>query len=126
MKLKEIVYDNTTFQTSFIETVDVKDGVKCDVYSFDSDDSKNLGVLSILAGKCSPCQRVLQGDETLQIHVSGKATLVITEVDGAKTDYKYPGAKEVVAVRPGQVMQWFADEDLQYYEICTPPFGWEV
>ncbi len=123
-KLKSIDYNNTSLPISFVETMKVKAGVTCDVYSFKDDDSKDLAIVTVEKGGRTPLQKVLQGVETIEVFYSGKGILRVS-TDGVANTYVFPNdvVKEV-PVSVGDIMQWQADEevDLVFYEICTPPY----
>ena len=107
----------------FVETSQVAVGVECDVYRFDGDDSKDLGIIRIKAGCRTPLQKVLQGVRTVEGFISGKGKLVISESNGKQKIYD--GAKGLaVEVKIGELMQWqaAADSELEVYEICSPPY----
>lgn len=118
--LTKITAEGKEQKVKFMETLDVAYGVKCDVYIFPKDNSKDLGVVRIKKGSKSPRQKILSGDKTLEIYLSGKGKLVIEKPDGSKEVYKTP--VEEVEVKIGEIMQWFAKSNLVYYEICYPPY----
>lgn len=123
-KLKSIDYNNTSLPISFVETMKVKVGVTCDVYSFKDDDSKDLAIVTVEKGSKTPLQKVLQGVETIEGFYSGKGILRVSTDDVANT-YVFPSDTiNEVPVSIGDTMQWQADEevDLVFYEICTPPY----
>ncbi len=47
----------------FVETMEVDEGVECDVYEFIGDKSKDLGIIRIKAGGKTPLQKVLKGEK---------------------------------------------------------------
>ncbi len=107
---------------SFVEASKVKEGVVCDVYTFQNDTSKDLGIVNVKAGKQTPLQKVLSGDKTIEIFEKGKGTLRITDEEDKMIEYKYPGGPEEVVVGIGELMQWEAESDLTFAEICYPPY----
>lgn len=112
---------------TFVETMNVSEGVECDVYTFDGDTSKDLGIIRIKPGSQTPLQKVLKGDGTIEGYISGKGKLIITGGDNKQRIYEVSSeTKEpvVVAVAIGELMQWEAapDSDLKAYEICFPPY----
>jgi len=120
-------FDGKEQVVSFVETMKVADGVECDVYAFDGDTTKDLGIIKIKPGKNTPLQRVLKGDKTIEGHLSGKGRLVVTQADGAKNSYAVDDRlKEPfsITVQIGEQMQWIAEEEtaLITYEICFPPY----
>ena len=110
---------------TFIEYVEVKDGVDCDVYSFDDDQNRDLAVVTVAQGVKTPRQLVLDGVTTTEGYISGKGTLSVESPDGHVEiiyfDEQNPGS---VMVKVGDVMQWTADPDseLVFSEVCIPPF----
>jgi predicted alpha/beta hydrolase family esterase len=108
----------------FVETQHVKDGVKCDVYSFTEDNSKDLGILHIKQGSKTPKQRILKGDKTVEGFLEGAADLTISRNSPRETIYTYAdnsyGADMALGI--GDTMQWIASEDSACYEICYPPY----
>jgi len=109
---------------TFVETQNVKSGVVCDVYFFDKDGSKDLGIVTVSKGSKTPLQKVLKGDKTIEGFLSGVGTLTITKQSGEieKYDFSNSTAKIEVEVGIGQTMQWEANEELVFYEICYPPY----
>ena len=110
---------------SFVETMQVTDGVECDVYIFTGDESKDLGIIRVESGKKTPLQRVLQGEKTIERHISGKGKLTITNQDGMQDALLADDSNHVLKiVNIGEIMQWEAapDSDLIAAEICYPPY----
>ena len=110
---------------TFIEYVKVKDGVDCDVYSFDDDQNKDLAIVTVAQGVKTPRQRVVSGVTTIEGYLSGKGTLSVESPNGHVEiiyfDEQNPGT---VMVEVGDVMQWTADPDseLVFSEVCVPPY----
>lgn len=126
-QLNTFDFDNKTQLVSFVETTKVTAGVECDVYKFDGDNEKDLGVIRIDPGFKTPLQRVLKGDKTIEGYMSGKGRLVITKPDNVQKEYPVGNNTQksfVIAVAIGEKMQWQADKDfpLVAYEICFPPY----
>lgn len=119
-------FEGKPHPVTFVETMDVTTGVKCDVYKFVGDETKDLGIIRIDAGCKTPLQKVLKGERTIEGFVSGKGKLTITKVSGGKVTYEVNNSSRsfLVAVRIGELMQWEADvhSDLVAYEICYPPY----
>ncbi len=111
---------------SFMKSMTVKEGVECDVYSFDADSSKDLAVVSVSKGAKTPLQRVLSGVTTTEGFLSGKGTLSVESPDGTVETFEFDEQNqgEAVQVEIGQIMQWTADpeSELVFYEICDPPY----
>jgi len=106
----------------FIETSTVKDGVFCDIYRFDNDNSKDLGVVRVKKGHKTPLQKVLTGDKTLEVFLEGQGFLRIVESHGNEITYSFPSETNPVEVNVGDTMQWEATEELVFAEICYPPY----
>ncbi len=125
--LKVFSFDGKEQPVAFVETMPVVDGVDCDVYTFVSDSSKDLGIIKIGPGSKTPLQKVLKGDKTVEGYIKGKGKLTITKPDGKQEVHVVSGeTKEpfVVTVGIGELMQWEADKEsnLVAYEICFPPY----
>lgn len=118
--MKTFNFEGKEQAVSFVEVLHVTDGVDCDVYTFDGDKSKDLGIIKIKPGKKTPLQKVLKGDRTIEIYISGKGKLTVTKIDGEKVVYK----TNSVTVKIGELMQWQADKDSQLViaEVCFPPY----
>lgn len=122
--LTEFEFEGQKQKVSFIETMDVADGVTCDVYKFVGDDTKDLGIIKIKSGHKTPLQRVLKGDRTVEGYISGTGKLVVSN-DGIDKPYEVKDGDTLsVSVNIGETMQWIAGEDnpLTAYEICFPPY----
>ena len=117
-------YEQREQPVSFIETMNVADGVECDVYTFVEDESKDLGIIKIGAEKKTPLQKVLKGEKTIEGYMSGKGKLTIVKADGKKDVFVANGAPLTVTVNIGELMQWEADtnSNLEAFEICFPPY----
>jgi len=103
---------------SFVESNLVTKGVICNVYSYDKDGTKDLGIISVKAGEKTPLQKVLRGDKTIEGYIEGKGKLVVDD-----KEYLFPNDEnKEVEVKVGQTMQWHAETDLKFYEICFPPY----
>jgi len=107
---------------SFVESSEVCEGVTCSVYSFDGDDSKDLGIVTVRKGCKTPLQKVIAGDKTFEIFQDGKGTLNVIGVDGRKKVYNFPSDDSDVEVTVGEMMQWEAIEDVTFAEVCYPPY----
>ncbi len=126
-RLKEFPWEKRPQPVSFVETVSVVDGVTCDVYTFDQDSGKDLGIIKIQAGKSTPVQKVLDGERTIEGHIFGKGKLVVTRADGKVETTNVgddPYEMISVTVMVGDTMQWQADpnSNLIAFEVCFPPY----
>ena len=108
---------------TFIETQSVKEGVVCNVYSFDNNSEKDLGIISVAKNTCTPLQKILKGEKTVEGYIEGKGILSIKKQNGEEIKLKFPGDQESVELHIGDVMQWCAGgSGLTFYEICYPPY----
>jgi len=109
---------------TFVETVWVKEGVECDVYVFNDDSTRDLGIVRVSKGSSTPLQRVVGGDLTIEGHISGKGKLVVSRANGNKELYSFSDSQPArpVEVNIGDTMRWTAHEDLVFYEVCEPPY----
>jgi hypothetical protein len=119
----------TTFHNRgviYVETMQVKDGVECDVYAFEGDDSEDLAIVRVTKGFKTPLQKILQGDKTIEGYLDGEGALTVQHEDSTIKTYSFDAKStdNEVEVQVGQIMQWAAphDTDLTFYEICTPPY----
>lgn len=124
-KLTTFEYDGKVLPVEFVETMDVKDGVVCDVYSFIGDTSKDLGIVTVKRGHKTPLQRVLKGDKTIEGFVSGTGVLTVKPKYGKERTYQFNEGSNTsyIEVGVGETMQWLADTDLIFYEVCYPPYS---
>ena len=108
----------------FVETQVITDGVECDVYSFENDDAKDLGIIRIKKGFKTPKQIVLQGDKTIEGFLVGAADLSCGHDSDRETIFSYSDNSygSETAIEVGEWMQWSADGDSVLYEICYPPY----
>jgi hypothetical protein len=125
-KLTHFKVNSRVEKVTFVETQAVKEGVDCDIYSFDSDASKDLAVVCVQPGFKTPLQKVLLGDKTIEGFMNGAGILSTWAVDGLQRNYSFDeeNKSEEVSVKIGEMMQWSADQDLglTFYEICEPPY----
>lgn len=127
LQINSFEFQGQKTPVSFVETIQVTSGVECDVYTFDKDPAKDLGVIRIKPGAKTPLQRVLKGDKTIEGYVSGRGKLTITKPDGNQeihTIDEHSQKPFSTSVGIGELMQWEADGDseLVAYEVCTPPY----
>jgi hypothetical protein len=125
--LKSFNFEGREQPVSYVETTHVTEGVDCDVYTFDGDPSKDLGIIRISPGSKTPLQKVLTGDRTIEGYISGLGKLTVIQVDGKRRVYEMKNVgNEVIEVdiKIGEFMQWEADKNssLLVYEICFPPY----
>ena len=107
---------------NLIETSVVKEGVVCDVYEFEDDVTKDLGIVKVIKGNKTPLQKVLSGDKTLEIFESGVGTLTVVDTKGETQTYSFPSGSKEVEVKVGETMQWEAIENSTFIEVCYPPY----
>ncbi len=111
----------------FEEAMKVTNGVECDVYSVKDNVDKDLGIIRVDLGKSTPHQKVINGEKTIEGHISGDGFLIIKKVNGSEEIY--PTTEGVnqqfeLVVEIGETMQWIAGENssLELFEICIPPY----
>lgn len=125
-KSNEIELQGNKRIIEFIETLQVKEGVECDIYKFKDDASSDIAVVRVSKGYKTPLQRILQGDETIEIYASGDGSLSVWGLDSDLRHYSFSSgdAPLEISVNVGEQMQWAAsnDNDLTFYELCTPPY----
>lgn len=125
-KLTSFELEGNTVPAKYVETMTVKDGVECDVYSFPEDETRDLAIVTVNKGFKTPLQRILKGNKTIEGFISGKGVLKVWSADGASEshDFSPDNSREPVLVDVGQIMQWHAnaDNDLVFYEVCEPPY----
>lgn len=125
--LEKFEFENASQSVEFVETTNVADGVKCDVYKFTGDNTKDLGIINIDPGKKTPLQKVLSGEKTIEGYVSGNGKLVIKRNNGEEEvhEVKDGGSPLSIDVEVGETMQWEASPNskLVAYEVCIPPYA---
>jgi hypothetical protein len=124
LRLESFRLGDKDLTVTYIESLFIKDGVECDVYKFDDDDTRDLGIVKVAKGSSTPLQRVLSGDLTVEGHLSGDGVLVVARANGNKEHYSFTDGKPArpIEVNRGDTMQWTAREDLVFYEVCEPPY----
>lgn len=125
--IKHFLFEGRKQPVSYIETLSVNGGVQCDVYKFEGDTSKDLGIIRIKPGSKTPLQKVLKGDRTVEGYISGKGKFTIIKPNGKKRVFNVSKElKEPIAITVaiGELMQWEANSnsELIAYEICFPPY----
>ena len=128
-KFTNFTLNGRSLAVRYIETQQVKAGVECDSYVFNEDVTKDLAIVRVQAGYATPLQRVVQGTDTIEEFLEGKATLTVwpPEEDKLPQVFQFCSPKDIGReenVQVGQKMQWKADNKigLIFYEICTPPY----
>lgn len=125
-RLSEFFLGMQVVPVRFVETQQVKEGVECDIYVFEDDDSKDLAIIRVAKGCKTPLQRVLLGDKTIEGFLNGYELLKVTSRSREEKIYEFkPGdSRKEVVVGVGETMQWHAigNSDLTFYEICEPAY----
>jgi hypothetical protein len=123
-KLSEFSIDGKVHRVEYVESQVVKQGVTCDIYTFADDASKDLAVVKVIKGHKTPLQKILGGTQTIEGYIDGKGFLNVTSKDGKTITYSYPdkNTPPSIEVNIGETMQWTAETDITFYEICTPPY----
>lgn len=68
-ELKEFKFEEKIQPVVYKETVGVNPDVDCEVYSFEGDNEKDLGIIKVKVGGKTPLQRVLKGQRTVEGHI---------------------------------------------------------
>ena len=126
-KLTKFKFNNKIQKISFIETLSIAIGVECDVFIFENDSSKDLGIIRIEANSKTPLQKVLKGDKTIEGYISGKGILSVTKSNNIVKKYIVDNTKSkdfFINIEIGEKMQWKSAKDspLVVFEICYPPY----
>jgi hypothetical protein len=125
--LSQFEFEGFSRGVTYLETTKIEGypDVECDVYKFDGDDSKDLGIIRINKGGFTPLQRVNEGERTVEGRVSGSGRFIVIRADRTEEIYAVGGSIPFsVEVKKGDSMQWRADTDsnLVAYEVCIPPY----
>ena len=109
---------------TFVETTEVREGVVCEVFTFDDRTDVDLGLVTVAPDAHTPLQRVLEGEVTIEGFISGAGTLeVVRKTSGEIESYTFPGEHTEVEILQGDVVQWTAGpQGLEFYELCYPPY----
>jgi mannose-6-phosphate isomerase-like protein (cupin superfamily) len=124
-ELTNFTLGDSARSVQFVETVQVKEGVTCDVYRFIDSDAEDLAIVTVQKGFKMPLQQVMEGKQTVEGLVAGRGVLTVWSGSGeAKSHVFETGETGFVSVAIGERMQWSAngDSDLSFYEVCTPPY----
>jgi hypothetical protein len=116
-----------TLKITFVETQTVKEGVIADLYTFDDDGTRDLAIVHVAKGYKTPLQRILKGTKTIEGYMSGNGALTVTAKDGQRKTYTFTEGSDSkpdteIEIHIGELMQWSAETDLTFYEICEPPY----
>jgi len=116
-----------TLPITFVETQEVKDGVTADIYTFNNHASRDLAIVHVTKGYKTPLQRILKGTKTIEGYMNGSGALTVTTQDGSVKTYTFAengdnNPNTEIEVHVGELMQWSAETDLNFYEICEPPY----
>ena len=65
-RLDSFTMNNNKYDILFIDESTVTDGVVCQVYEFVDRIDKDLGIIHIEAGKCTPKQKIMNGTKTIE------------------------------------------------------------
>lgn len=125
-KLEKFFFNGKSLSGIYRTTSEIVEGIKCDTYSFTDDPTRDLAIVRVRAGCKTPLQKVVGGTETLEGYIHGKGKLTIHE-NGHTESIRYESekdSKQPITIVVGTTMQWTAEEDsdIEFYEICTPPY----
>lgn len=125
MPLQYFTCDWVKLPIQYIETIQVKEWVECDVYSFIGDNEKDLGIIRVKSWYSTPLQEVLQWDKTIEWYISGTWSLAILDKNQKRIIYPVQADSSGFTknVDIWEQMQWTAHTDLSFYEICFPPYS---
>ena len=59
------------------------------MYTYNDKETKDLAIVTVLAGYKTPLQRVLQGSRTVEGFVKGEGTLQIIDTDNKKANVHF-------------------------------------
>jgi hypothetical protein len=130
--LDEFTFLDRTYAVRMTGSIAVAEGVVCDTYLFEGDNSRNLGIIKIEPGCKTPHQRVVGGVRTNESYVAGAGRFhfgvgvnysdELTYGVTMAPDVNNPFAMDM---NHGNVMQWAAepDQSLVVAEICWPPYA---
>ena len=123
-KITNFSFRGKDLKVEYVESMNVKEGVDCDVYRFSDDDSRDLAIVTVQKGFSTPLQRILEGDITTEGYIDGEAILKVESTDGIVKTYVYPNnvSPKYVEIKIGEKMQWTATETLTFFEVCSPPY----
>lgn len=126
-KLTTFIFDSKELAVSYVSTDQVKEGVECDIYSFDGDTAKDLAIIRVQPGFSTPLQEVLSSEQTVEGYVHGIGYLTTQSPAGEMARYDFsPDTlhSNPVVVNVGELMQWKAtgNSELTFFEVCTPPY----
>jgi hypothetical protein len=125
--LDEITFFDRTYAIRMTGSMAVAEGVVCDTYIFEEDDSRDLGIIKVQTGFKTPLQRVVGGTRTSESYVAGAGHF---RYGHDELTYGVQIGPEVnipfaIDMNRGNVMQWAADlgQPLVAAEICWPPYA---
>jgi hypothetical protein len=121
------VHGEESESVGFAESSIVCAGVECFIYRFVNDPTKkDLALVYVLPGHCTPLQRVIGGDRTLEGYYAGEGELDVVTESGEVLVYRYPSEHtRPVEVGKNCLMRWRAAESVSvtFYELCWPPYS---
>ncbi len=81
-RLSSFTINDKSLEVDYIETINVKDGVVCDTYSFKEDTERDLAVVRVDKGSKTPLQKVFEGTSTIEGFIGGEGALEVVRSDG--------------------------------------------
>lgn len=126
-KLTVLMTPQGSLAISFVESQEIKEGVAADLYTFDNDNTKDLAIVRVARGYKTPLQRILKGTKTIEGYMSGTGALTVRNQDNIQKKYVFiegddNNSPTEMEVKIGELMQWSAQTDLTFYEICELPY----
>lgn len=132
-RIDRFTFRGQEFAVRYAGTMAVAQGVECDTYLFENDDTRDLGIIKVQPGHHTPWQRIVGGEHTIEGYVAGRGVLLTGHTDFADARYEVDEAsvgKDYVRpfeheVPVGSIMQWAADLHIPLIasEVCYPPYA---
>lgn len=116
MNTNEKIFKFFWEKVRFIESIEVKEWVTCDVYEFEWNNKKDLGIITMKKWHSTPKQKILKWDKTIEWIISWNWKFLFNWRD---INCKW---WEKFELWIWDIMEWKADTDLEFYEICYPPY----
>lgn len=105
-------------KVSFISSSEVKKWVICDVYEFEWNNEKDLWIIYITSWNSTPKQKILKWDKTIEWIISWIWSFIFNWKENICNEKE----QNTFELNIWDTMQWKADTDLVFYEICYPPY----
>ena len=113
-KIKKFLWE----KVDFISSDDVKEWVICDVYEFEWNNKKDLWIIHVKKWYTTPKQKILEWEKTIEWFISWKWKFIFNWKEN-NCNIK---DKKVFELKIWDIMQWKAETDLVFYEVCYPSY----